>query len=59
MIIGPIPVPAGGGFTIPAAIPGGFGGLGVSAYLQWIVARPLPLGGYQTTQGLEMTLAAP
>ncbi len=59
LIVGPIPVPVAGGFTIPAAIPAGFGGFGLSAYLQWIVARPLPLGGYQTTQALEMTLAAP
>ncbi len=59
VIIGPIPVPAGGGFTIMSAIPGGWGGMGVSAYLQWIVARPMPLGGYQTTQALELTLAAP
>ena len=35
-ISGPFPIPATGGFAIPAPIPAGFGCSGLTAYLEWL-----------------------
>lgn len=56
-IVGPIPVPATGNFGLPAAIPAGLGCSGATAYIQWLIAKPM--GGLQTTQALHVRPAVP
>ncbi|MBK6939596.1 MAG: hypothetical protein IPH13_05205 [Planctomycetes bacterium] len=57
-ITGPFPIPATGGFALPAPIPAGFACSGLTAYLEWLVVKPAG-GGLETSPGLHVRPAAP
>ncbi|MBL8767705.1 MAG: hypothetical protein JNL94_10090 [Planctomycetes bacterium] len=57
-IVGPIGVPATGGFGIPAPIPAGFACSGLTAYVEWLVVKPGG-AGLETSPGLHIRPANP
>ncbi|MBK6939597.1 MAG: hypothetical protein IPH13_05210 [Planctomycetes bacterium] len=57
-ITGPFPIPASGGFAMPAPIPAGFACSGLTAYLEWLVVKPAG-GGLETSPGLHVRPAQP
>lgn len=58
-IIGPLVVPASGNLFVPAPLgpPGPAYPPSLSGFMQWLVKKPL--GGWQATEGMELTLAIP